>query len=95
MVDEAGNIVFLSGHTHASPSTRKGSAEWDSARRNLYLNCGSVVDTATEGESGLMAANWKDGCVAELAISDGAIEIDTRSVVSGTRYPRGYYRVTK
>ena len=57
-----------------------------------YLNCGSVVETATEGDSGLMAEDWKDGCISELTITGNEIEIDTRSVTSGTHFPRGYYR---
>ena len=48
IIDQIGNVLFLSGHTHASPNLIKGSAEWDKDRNNLYLNCGSLVDTATE-----------------------------------------------
>ena len=95
MVDQTGNVLFLSGHTHASPNTIRGSAEWDDRRNNLYLNCGSVVDTATEGEDGLMSADWKDGCVTELKVSEDAIEIDTQSVATGTHFPRGFYRFPK
>ena len=91
IVDQAGNILFLSGHTHVSPNVTRGSAEWDARRGNLYLNCGSVVDTATEGDNGLMAADWKDGCINELSISERHIEIDIRSVTSGAHFPRGYY----
>lgn len=92
IVDRTGNMLFLSGHTHVSPNVIRGSAEWDDKRNNLYLNCGSVVDTAAEGENGLMAADWKDGCVTELTVSKDAIEIDTRSVATGTHFPRGCYR---
>ena len=65
---------------------------WDEGRKNLYLNCGSVVDTATEGDEGMMSADWKDGCVTELTLSEDAIQIDTRSAASGIHFPRGYYR---
>ena len=92
IVDRTGNVLFLSGHTHVSPNTIRGLAEWDDRRNNLYLNCGSVVDTATEGDEGLMSADWKDGCVTELKVSEVAIEIDTRAVATGTCFPRGYYR---
>ena len=95
MVDRTGNVLFLSGHTHVSPNTIRGSAEWDDRRNNLYLNCGSVVDTATEGEVGLMSADWKDGCVTELMVSEDVIEIDTQSVTTGMHFPRGYYRFQK
>ena len=92
IVDQAGNILFLSGHTHVSPNVARGSAEWDVRRNNLYLNCGSVVDTATEGDDGLMSADWKDGCITELMVAENVIEIDTRSIASGMHFPRGYYR---
>lgn len=91
IVDGTGNVLFLSGHTHASPNLTRGTAEWDEARNNLYLNCGSVVDTAIEGDHGLMAADWKDGCVTELTLSENAIGIDTRSVATGTHFPRGCF----
>ena len=92
IVDRTGDILFLSGHTHVSPNVARGSTEWDAGRNNLYLNCGSVVDTATESDDGLMAADWKDGCISELSVTERLIEIDSRSVTSGTHFPRGYYR---
>ena len=92
MVEQTGRVLFLSGHTHASPNLTGGTAEWDEGRKNLYLNCGSVVDTATEGDEGMMSADWKDGCVTELTLSEDAIQIDTRSAASGIHFPRGYYR---
>lgn len=93
IIDQTGNVLFLSGHTHASPNLIKGSAEWDKSRNNLYLNCGSVVDTATEGDDGLMSADWKDGCITELMLAENVIEIDTRSIASRKHFPRGYYRL--
>ena len=57
--------------------------------------CGSVVDTDNAGEDGLMAADLKDGRVAELTVTDYSIEIDTRSVISRIRFSRGYHRLTK
>lgn len=41
-------------------------------------------------ETGLMAPDWKDGCITELSVSDECM----RSIGSGTRFPRGYYRFT-
>lgn len=92
IVDAAGRCAFLSGHTHSSPSRLKGGADWDRERRNLYLNCGSVVVTAIEGEPGLLAADWKDGCVAELGLGRDGAEVVTASARTGVRFPRGYYR---
>jgi len=92
LIDETGRIVFLSGHTHISPNIMKGSAEWDMEAHNLYLNCGSLVDTATEGETGLMSAEWKDGCITGLSFAGDVIEITMYSALSGICFPRGYYR---
>lgn len=92
IVDRSGGILFLSGHTHVSPNVLTGNAEYDAARRNIYLDCGSVVATDTSGEAGLMAPDWKDGCVTELTVARESVEICMRSIETGARFPRGYYR---
>jgi len=92
ILDRHGHIVFLTGHTHVSPNVLRGNAEYDAARRNVYLDCGSVVSTDISGESGLMSPDWKDGCITELTITDNSVEICMRSIDSGIRFSRGYYR---
>ena len=77
-----------------SPNCLAGNAEYDEKCRNIYLDCGSVVATDTAGEQGMMSPDWKDGCVTELAVSAHAVEIRMRSIESGRRFPRGYYRFT-
>ena len=94
LIDRIGHCIFLSGHTHISPNTMKSSAEWDGLRNNLYLNCGSVVDTTTEHDESLMSRDWKDGCVTEITLSSDIIEIVTKSIRTGIYFPRGYYRFT-
>lgn len=92
IVDKHGHIIFLNGHTHVSPNALRGNAEYDAAHRNIYLDCGSVVPTDISGESGLMAPDWKDGCITELSVSDHSVEICMCSIDSGTKFSRGYYR---
>lgn len=92
ILDKSGNVLFLSGHTHVSPNVLKGNCEFDRERRNIYLDCASVVPTDTAGENGLMASDWKDGCETELTITKSTVEICMRSIESGVKFPRGYYR---
>jgi len=92
IVDQRGYIIFLNGHTHASPNRSEGNAEFDEKRCNVYLDCGSVVTTDVSGETGLMSPDWNDGCKTEIAISKNQVEICMSSIESGIRFPRGYYR---
>ena len=92
ILDHHSRIIFLSGHTHVSPNMLTGNGEFDAEHQNIYLDCGSVVATDTSGESGLMSPDWKDGCRTELVIAKDSVKITMRSIESGIRYPRGYYR---
>ena len=92
LLDRTGNIVFLSGHTHVSPNVLQGGGELDEKTGNLYLDCGSVVATDFGRETGLIAPDWKDGCIVELTVTKSGIDICIRSIESGTTFPRGYYR---
>lgn len=92
IVDRNGRIIFLSGHTHVSPNVLTGNGEYDETHQNIYLDCGSVVATDTSGETGLMSPDWKDGCKTELVITKDSVEICMRSIESGIKFPRGYYR---
>ena len=92
ILERRGGVIFLSGHTHVSPNILPGNAEYDAQHQNVYLNCGSVVPTDISGEHGIMAPDWKDGCITELCVSRDAIEISMRSVDTGIRFSRGYYR---
>ncbi len=92
IVDRYGRIIFLSGHTHVSPNVLTGNGEYDAEHQNIYLDCGSVVATDTSGEEGLMSPDWKDGCITELSIAKDAVEICMKSISSGMKFPRGYYR---
>ena len=95
IIDASGNVIFLSGHTHVSPNVLTGNAEFDKTHGNIYLDCGSVVDTDTSGEKGLMPPDWNDGCITELFLTDDEAEICMSSITTGIKFPRGYYRFHK
>ena len=84
-------IIFIDGHTHVSPNVLTGNAEYDEAHQNIYFDCASVVSTDTSGEGGLMAPDWKDGCITEMNVSADEVEIRMRSIDSGISFSRGYY----
>lgn len=91
ILDRFGNVIFLSGHTHVSPNVIRGGGEQDEKTGNIYLDCGSVVATDTGGEEGLMAPDWKDGCITEISIYRDGVEAVMRSIETGTKFPRGCY----
>lgn len=91
IIDDCGKIIFLSGHTHVSPNIMTGNAEFDETHGNIYLDCGSVVDTDTSGEKGLMSSNWNEGCISELSVTDHETEICISSIKTGIKFSRGYY----
>lgn len=92
LLDRNGKVLFLSGHTHVSPNVIRGNGEHDEKTGNIYLDCGSVVATDTGGEEGLMSPDWKDGCITELSVSQNEVEVCMRSVETGIKFPRAYYR---
>lgn len=94
IMDRHRNIIFISGHTHFSPNTRQGNVEYCEDTQTIYIDDGSVVSTDLQGES-LMPAEWKDGVVGELKLYNDYAEIIFKSVHSGMKYPRGYYRFDK
>lgn len=89
IIDRSENIIYISGHTHVSPNYEKACAEYDEGV--LYLNDGSVAPTELKGRE-LYPAEWKEGVITELRISDEMVEITMKSAQSGVAYPRGYYR---
>ena len=95
LLDETGNIIFLSGHTHISPNLLSDNCVQDDKTGNIYLDCGSVADTHMEGLNSLSAPDWKDGCITELGVSEDSVEICMKSIDTGKKFPRGYYRFYK
>jgi len=91
IIDNCGRVIFLSGHTHVSPSTAAGSVELDGKNENIYINCGSVVPASIEAEGEILDPSWKDGCITELGIGADVVEVRMRSLADGRYFPRGYY----
>ena len=87
-----GPVLFLSGHTHISPNIESGSVTCDETEKIIYADCGSVVPTDLKSDEGLKDNDWKDGIVTEITLQDHQAEICMKSVRSGIRFSRGYYR---
>ena len=50
------------------------------------------METDTGDGQGLMAADWQDGCLTELAAAADEVENCMKSIRTGVKFPRGYYR---
>ncbi|MBQ2955441.1 MAG: metallophosphoesterase family protein [Clostridia bacterium] len=90
MIDEAGSVMFISGHTHVSLNDAAGCIEHDAARGNIYLNDSSVTRTALSGENA--PSEWTDGAVVTISLYERHTEITARSVSSGRIISRGLCR---
>ena len=66
ILDENKNVIFLSGHTHASPTI-----EYDEAHGNLYIQCGSICPTTIKGTE----VATQQGNVTLLEISEAEISV--------------------
>lgn len=73
ILDENKNVIFLSGHTHVSPSV-----EFDGARGNLYINDGSVCPTTVKGTE----TATQQGNVTLLEISGTDISVIIKGIHS-------------
>ena len=73
VLDKNKNIIFLSGHTHVSPSV-----EFDEAHSNLYINDGSVCPTTVKGIEEVP----QQGNVTLLEISESDISVIIKGIQS-------------
>ena len=69
--DENKNVIFLSGHTHVSPSV-----EFDKVHGNLYINDGSICPTAVKNKND----KTQQGNVTLLEISKNEISVIVKGV---------------
>ena len=72
LVDEHSGILFVSGHTHLAPT-----AEWDEARRNLYINNGSICPTTAADEA------IQQGNATLLEIGESALSLCIQGIHTG------------
>lgn len=66
IIDRFGNIIFLSGHTHLTPSV-----EFDKAHNNLYINDGSICPTTVKNGNGATM----QGNVTELDLLEDSVNV--------------------
>ena len=71
IIDENKNVIFLSGHTHISPSV-----EFDVTRGNLYINDGSICPTTEKSENGKI----QSGNATLLEISENEIFVIVKGI---------------
>lgn len=94
IIDDAGNVIFLSGHTHISLNETGGCVEYDAERGNLYLNDSSITPTTFCKQEILTDREWADGAVCYLSLNSSMIEIKARCLSNGKCISRGYYQYT-
>lgn len=73
VINENKNVIFLSGHTHVSPTI-----EFDKARDNLYINDGSICSTTVKGSE----TATQQGNVTLLDISESDISVTIKGIHS-------------
>ena len=71
IIDENKNVIFLSGHTHVSPSV-----EFDEAHSNLYINDGSICPTAAKNKND----KTQQGNVTLLEISENENSVIVKGI---------------
>lgn len=73
IVNESKNVIFISGHTHVSPTI-----EIDEAYGNLYINDGSICPTTVKGEE----SATQQGNVTVLEITEAEISVIIKGIHS-------------
>ncbi len=73
IMDDAGNVIFISGHTHLSPTV-----EFDAIHNNLYINDGSICPTLVKDKSNTI----QQGNVTLLEVNENGISIIVKGIHS-------------
>lgn len=71
IVNRTGNVIFLSGHTHITPSV-----EFDSKYNNLYINDGSICPTTVKNGRG----KTQQGNVTIMDLAGNSLLIEIRGI---------------
>lgn len=71
IIDENRNVIFISGHTHVSPTI-----EFDEDHHNLYINDGSICPTTVKDEENKI----QQGNVTLLDISENGIFVIVKGI---------------
>jgi len=78
------NIIFLSGHTHVSPTI-----EFDANRGNLYINDGSICPTSIKDSVGMT----QQGNVTLLDISETEVSVIIKGIYSEKIFSEEYITI--
>lgn len=78
------NIIFLSGHTHVSPTI-----EFDANRGNLYINDGSICPTSIKDSVGMT----QQGNVTLLDISETEVSVIIKGIYSEKIFAEEYITI--
>lgn len=95
LLDRHSQILFISGHTHISLNELPGCVEYDAGRGNTYVNDACVCPSALHTGETLTAGEWTEGSVMDVRVGRQEIEMIGRSVISGKKISRGYYRISR
>ncbi len=71
ILDEIGNVILISGHTHIAPTV-----EFEATCNNLYINAGSICPTTKKEGSGEI----QQGNVSLLEISSKGISVIVKGI---------------
>lgn len=71
IIDGNKNVIFISGHTHVSPTV-----EFDEVTGNLYINDGSLCPTTAKDKNGEL----QQGNVTLLEISENEISVIVKGI---------------
>ncbi len=71
IIDESNGVIFVSGHTHFSPTV-----EPDKTCRNLYINNGSICPTTVKDSDG----KFQQGNVTVLEIGENGISVTVKGI---------------
>lgn len=91
LLDGQENFLFLSGHTHLSPNLYQGCAEILPGNR-IYMNVGSTCPCEMKTAEPLVLEEWREPVMTELIFDGDAVSLVSRSLVTGKKFARGYYR---
>lgn len=71
IIDDAGNVIFISGHTHLAPTV-----EFDAIHNNLYINNGSICPTLDKDKGDKL----QQGNITLLEIDESGISIIVKGI---------------
>ena len=84
ILDKHQNVIFISGHTHVSPNIPEGGVDYDEKHQNIYVNAGSICSNELKGKEHSAPAEWVDGNIMEINLTEQMVEIVSHMIHSDT-----------